>query len=65
MNATAHEATTMTASPAAIPSASQIGDTIMPASFTSLAVILRWRISIELGIGARRRARIPHVGGPA
>lgn len=69
-SATAHAAPTITRSPAAIPSASQIGDTTMPARQrsrtlreTSKRRVLRARKSIELGIGSLSRAKIPQEGG--
>jgi hypothetical protein len=67
---TATPATTITRSPEATPRASQIGATSMPASERSRALserskrrVVRVRILIELGIGSRGRAEIPHVGG--
>jgi hypothetical protein len=68
--ATAIAATTMTRSPAASPSASQIGDTSMPARQRSRTLSLaskrrdvRARRSIELGIDILQRLEIPQVGG--
>ena len=69
-SATAIPATIITRSPAATPSASQIGETSIPASERSRTLsersmrrVVRGRILIELGIGSQLRAEIPHVGG--
>jgi hypothetical protein len=68
-SATASEATVITRSPASMPSASQIGDTSMPARQRSRTLnersslrVLRARRSIERWIGNLHRAKIPQVG---
>jgi hypothetical protein len=69
-SATATPATIINRSPAATPSASQLGEMTIPASESSRTlsdrsmrrVVLR-RILIELGIGSPSPAEIPHVGG--
>jgi hypothetical protein len=70
ISATAIPATIITRSPAVTPSASQIGETSIPASERSRTLsersmrrVVRGRILIELGIGSQPRAEIPHTGG--
>jgi hypothetical protein len=69
-SATTTEATLITRSPASTPSASQIGDTSMPARPRSRTLSerssrrdMRARKSIESLIGSLRLAKIPHQGG--
>jgi hypothetical protein len=69
-SATTTEATLITRSPARMPSASQIGDTSMPARLRSRTLSerssrrdLRARKSIEMWIGNRQLAKIPQAGG--
>jgi hypothetical protein len=69
-SATTTEATLITRSPARMPSASQIGDTSMPARLRSRTLSerssrrdLRARKSIEMWIGNLQLAKIPQAGG--
>jgi hypothetical protein len=69
-SATTTEATLITRSPARMPSASQVGDTSMPARLRSRRLSdrsrrrdLRARKSIDRWIGNLRLAKIPHPGG--
>jgi hypothetical protein len=69
-SATTTEATLITRSPARMPSASQIGDTSMPARPRSRTLSerssrrdMRARKCIESLIGSLRLAKIPHPGG--